>query len=271
LHRTALVEVRRTVNRCFVIQPFDKARFDKMFEDLYKPAIEAAGLEPYRVDKDPNADVPITAIEAGIKDAAVCLADITTDNPNVWYELGFAFAAGRQVVMVSAADRAGKKYPFDIQHRAVVTYAAEAPSDFARLQTDITARLKAAVDKAETIEELSSHDQIAPVDGLSQYELVVLAVMAAGLTVPDDAKSVYALQNDARKAGITELAYSLAVRKLVRRKFLQIVDESNDHGELYKAARLTESGWTWIEDNEDRFILKKPTAAAPDLDDDIPF
>ena len=156
------------------------------YEDLYRPAIEAAGLEPYRVDKDPNADVPITAIEVGIKDAAVCLADITTDNPNVWYELGYAFAAGRQVVMVSAADRVGKKYPFDIQHRAVVTYAAEAPSDFERLQADITARLKAAVDKAETIEELSSHEQIAPVDGLSQYELVVLAVLAAGLAVPTD-------------------------------------------------------------------------------------
>ena len=66
------------------------------------------------------------------------------------------------------------------------------------------------------------------------------------------------LQNDARKAGITELAYSLAVRKLVRRMFVEIFDETNDHGELYKAARVTERGWIWIENNEGRFILKKP-------------
>lgn len=30
---------------CFVIQPFDSGRFDKRFDDVYKPAIEAAGLE----------------------------------------------------------------------------------------------------------------------------------------------------------------------------------------------------------------------------------
>ena len=29
---------------CFVIQPFDSGKFDKRFEDVYKPAIEAADL-----------------------------------------------------------------------------------------------------------------------------------------------------------------------------------------------------------------------------------
>ena len=96
---------------CFVIQPFDSGKFDKRFDDVYKPAIEAAGLEAYRVDRDPGVDVPIDAIEAGIRSATVCLADITTDNPNVWYELGFAFAAGRPVVMVCSQERHDKKYP----------------------------------------------------------------------------------------------------------------------------------------------------------------
>jgi hypothetical protein len=32
---------------CFVIQPFDGGRFDKRFTDVFKPAIEAAGLDPY--------------------------------------------------------------------------------------------------------------------------------------------------------------------------------------------------------------------------------
>jgi hypothetical protein len=259
------------VNRCFVIQPFDKGRFDKLFEDLYKPAIEAAGLEAYRVDQDPNADVPISAIESGIKSASVCLADITTDNPNVWYELGYAFAAGRQVVMVCGADRAGKKYPFDIQHRAVVDYTAEAPRDFARLQTDLTARLKAAAARADTIEELSGQQPIAPVDGLDQYELVVLAVMASGLSAPDDSKGAYGLKNDSTKAGITELAYSLAIRKLARRRFVEIFEEREFNGEAYKSVRITDIGWDWLEANHGRFVLKKQPSASAKLDDDIPF
>lgn len=90
---------------CFVIQPFDAGKFDNRFDDVYKPAIEAAGLEEYRVDRDPAVDVPIEAIEQGIRNATVCLADITTDNPNVWYELGFALAAGKPVVMVCSKER----------------------------------------------------------------------------------------------------------------------------------------------------------------------
>jgi hypothetical protein len=69
---------------CFVIQPFDAAKFDKRFDDVYKPAIKDAGLDAYRVDRDPGVEVPIDAIEEGIRTAAICLADITTDNPNVW-------------------------------------------------------------------------------------------------------------------------------------------------------------------------------------------
>ncbi len=62
---------------CFVIQPFDAGKFDKRFDDVYRPAIEAAGLDAYRVDRDPGVDVPIDAIEDGIRNATVCLSDIT--------------------------------------------------------------------------------------------------------------------------------------------------------------------------------------------------
>lgn len=82
---------------CFVIQPFDKDKFDKRFIDVYKPAIEAAGLVAYRVDNDLGARVPIEQIENNIRDSVLCFAEITNDNPNVWYELGFAFASGKDV------------------------------------------------------------------------------------------------------------------------------------------------------------------------------
>src|ERR1700722_18181231 len=147
---------------CFVIQPFDNGQFDKLFKGVYSPSIIAAGLEPYRVDQDPNTDILIDAIENGIKNAAVCLADITTDNPNVWYELGFAFAARRPVVMVCSADRKGK-YPFDIQHRAIVTYVAQSPQDFAQLTSDLTSRLAAAVKRGETLEDLAEQVALTPI------------------------------------------------------------------------------------------------------------
>lgn len=84
---------------CFVIQPFDRALFDKRYAEVFAPAISDAGLEPYRVDQDPSSSVPIQDIEAGIRGAVLCFAEITTDNPNVWFELGYAIAAGKSVVL----------------------------------------------------------------------------------------------------------------------------------------------------------------------------
>jgi hypothetical protein len=160
---------------CFVIQPFDAGKFDKRFRDVYKPSIEAAGLEAYRVDHDPGVLVPIESIEKGIKQAAVCLADITADNPNVWYELGFAFASGRPVVMVCSEERTGKKYPFDIQHRSIIPYLADSPSDFDRLKESLTEKLQAIIRQDAVLDQIAESDPIAPVHGLSQPELLVLA------------------------------------------------------------------------------------------------
>ena len=141
---------------CFVIQPFDAGKFDKRFDDVYKPAIEAAGLDAYRVDRDPAVDVPIEAIEQGIRNATVCLADITTDNPNVWYELGFAFAAGKPVIMVCSKERPDKRYPFDIQHRTIIPYGADAPSDFDVLKNSLTDRIQAVLNKGAALRKSSS-------------------------------------------------------------------------------------------------------------------
>ncbi len=52
---------------CFVIQPFDRAN-TKRFEDVFEPAIRAAGLdEAYRVDRDPTTTVLIDKIEERIR------------------------------------------------------------------------------------------------------------------------------------------------------------------------------------------------------------
>jgi hypothetical protein len=96
---------------CFVIQPFDKGKYDKRYEGVFEPAIRAAGLDAYRVDHDPSVEVPIAAIEEGIKSASICLAEISEDNANVWFELGYALALGRPVVMVCSNDR--QRYPFE--------------------------------------------------------------------------------------------------------------------------------------------------------------
>jgi nucleoside 2-deoxyribosyltransferase len=105
-------------------------------------------LKP-RVDRDPSAVIPIEEIEQGIRRADVCLADISLPNPNVWFEVGFAIAAGKPTVLVCSHDPA-RRFPFDIQHRAVITYRTESARDFDELRKQITDRLQAVLRKKKT-------------------------------------------------------------------------------------------------------------------------
>jgi hypothetical protein len=128
--------------RCFVIQPFDSGGpYDKRFDDVLSPAIECAGLDPYRVDRDPSVVVPIDEIETGIRNADICLADISTDNPNIWYEVGFAMASKKNVLLICARNRS-TPYPFDVQHRNIIRYASDSPRDFEKLKKQIEECLK---------------------------------------------------------------------------------------------------------------------------------
>ncbi len=241
---------------CFVIQPFDAGKFDKRFADVFAPAIKAAGLEPYRVDQDPNVEIPIDAIETGISGASVCLADITTDNPNVWYELGYAFASGRPVVMVCSDERTGRKYPFDIQHRTIIPYLSDSTQDFEKLKREITKRIQALTQRGEAMRRLAETEQVAPVEGLSQPELVVLASVAGARTQPDGGLSVFIAKQDAERAGFTPVGVALGLRRLQKKGFIALYDVQ-DLNDTYQAVKLTDVGWDWVERNESKFILRK--------------
>jgi hypothetical protein len=258
--------------KCFVIQPFDSGKYDKRFEDVYSPAIADTGLEPYRVDRDSGVDVPIDAIEEGIRTAAICLADITTDNPNVWYELGFAFAANRPVVMLCSDERRDKRYPFDIQHRSIISYQAESPRDFDNLKIAISKRIVAILKKTDALETIRDSEQVAPVQGLTQPELAVLVAAAGGIVLPDEGVSVYQAKHDVEQVGFTGIGFSIGLKRLRDKKLVNLEETTDYNGNIDgQAIILTSDGWDWIEKNEDKFIIQRPLKLQNSLDDNIPF
>lgn len=232
----------------------------------------------YRVDKDNSATVLIQAIEENIKRAAVCLADITTDNPNVWYELGFALASRRPVVMVCGDERQreGKKFPFDIQHRAIVPYKTEAIQDFEDLKARLTAKLAAMLQQGEALEQLAERETVAPVDGLSSAELTLLAVIAESVPLPDNPLPVWNVKQDAETAGLNGIGFSLGLRRLAQKGLIETDTRTDPRdGEPYDVVAITEKGWVWIDANETKFVVHnantKKAARPPWEDDDIPF
>lgn len=247
---------------CFVIQPFDGGKYDKRFNDVYRPAIEAAGLQAYRVDQDPGVTIPIESVEKGIRDATICVADITTDNPNVWYELGFAFASRRRVVMLCSEERIGRKYPFDIQHRTVIAYSTESVSDFEVLRRKLTERLLALISSDEILDQIASADPVNPIQGLSHLEIAVLAAVAGGDSLAASGASLYSIQSDAERAGVTPMGFNLAIRKLTQKKLVQSIELEDSHGEGYPGLRLDNAGWAWVDANQKLFTLLSPNDEA---------
>lgn len=258
---------------CFVIQPFDKGVFDKRFEDFIAPAIYAAGLEPYRVDKDPKVEIPIEEIEDRIRHARICLAEITTNNPNVWFELGYAFACGKNVVLLCAEDREGK-FPFDVQHRTILTYKTESSSDFNRIQNQTTERIKALLEKDDSLKSLSVSSPIAETEGLSEHEIVALASVMRNQISPLDTVYSQNIQRDMKSAGYTTIAASLAIRSLVKKGLISITSESDINGNITSIYQVTLNGENWLQDNISRLAIKRKKTeetSYPDSDDDIPF
>lgn len=241
---------------CFVIQPFDKGVFDKRYDDVFAPAIIAAGLEPYRVDRDPSSNILIEDIEKGILNADVCLAEITTDNPNIWYELGYAIASGKDVVLLCSSERKSR-FPFDIQHRKVITYTNESPRDFQDLKIQITDRIKAILKKQLDIGHISKMSPIVDTEGLSQHEMVALVMVAENMESPNNFVSVYTIRQDMMKAGFTKIAITLALKSLLDKQLLELSEESDYNGNPYIVYGVTDKGMNWLFKNEDKLVLRK--------------
>jgi hypothetical protein len=248
------------------MQPFDHGVFDERYEDVYAPAITDAGLAPYRVDQDPKVSIPIEDIEAGIRNARLCLADITIDNPNVWFELGYAIACRKEVVLVCSKDRTSR-FPFDIQHRSIITYATGSIRDFAKLQSEITERLKAYAVKAEKLATVAQISRTAKIEGLEQHEIVCLAALAENLQHPRDHASAYQIKRDMEASGFTKVATTIAIAQLLKKEFLEQSDFQDDEGNYFTGYVVTDAGWRWILENQQQFVLRKPAKK----DDSLPF
>ena len=143
---------------CFVIMPFN-APYDERFDDTYKPGIEEAGLVAYRVDRDLAAREPVKFIHEKIEAAHICFAEISTDRHNVWYELGYARACRKELVLVCEEPRT-TDLPFDLEKLRTIYHSSKSKSDFDRLKSEITAEVSA-------VSELADKAATAPVVGAS--------------------------------------------------------------------------------------------------------
>lgn len=143
LERTTSVGAHDT---CFVMQPF-AAPLGDYYEKIYKPSTEKAGLRAVRADAEIFATGKIMdQVWQGINAAKVLVAELTSRNPNVFYELGLAHALKKPVVLVSAKE---EDVPFDLQHIRVIYYDVSDPFWGTKLIEKVAENILSAIQNPE--------------------------------------------------------------------------------------------------------------------------
>jgi hypothetical protein len=93
---------------------------DATYKHVIKPAVEAAGVVCTRADEIVHAGVIDVPMFQQLLGADVVIADLSTCNPNAFYELGVRHALRPFTTIVISEDKL--KYPFDVNHTVIRTY-----------------------------------------------------------------------------------------------------------------------------------------------------
>jgi len=103
----------------FVVMQFTD-EYTALYREVIEPVCAEFGYEVIRGDNVYTNGLIIEDITRSIREAAVVLADITPNNANVYYEVGFAHGIGKPTILLS--DRARDKVPFDISGFRLLFY-----------------------------------------------------------------------------------------------------------------------------------------------------
>src|SRR5262245_25400764 len=106
---------------CFVLMPFGekpdatglKINFDAVYRDLISPAIRAAKLDPVRADEEIVGGIIHKPMFERLILCEFAVADLTTANANVFYELGVRHSVRPSTTVLIFAEGVGN-LPFDV-------------------------------------------------------------------------------------------------------------------------------------------------------------
>ncbi len=126
---------------CFVIQSPQDARLDRLYNELFRSAILEAQLTPYRPAVTPGEPPALEEVAAQIRASSACFADLTEESPYAWFALGCATALGKPLCVIASTAH-GAAGAFAASYPDTIFYPAlPLPSDYQRLQKQITNRL----------------------------------------------------------------------------------------------------------------------------------
>jgi len=117
-------------DQCFIVMPFGVKPFpdgsgrtfdfDKVYRVVIQRAVREAGMTPIRADEHVGSALIHTDMFRDLRDRSVVLADLSLDNPNVFYELGIRHVMSSSGTVLMC--RQGSVLPFDVKLSRTIFY-----------------------------------------------------------------------------------------------------------------------------------------------------
>ena len=95
-------------------QPID---FNAVYAAYIRPSLEAAGLKAFRADEELRAGDIISDMFQELLLADLVVADLTIDNPNVWYELGIRHTLQARGIVLVCGNRVATAFDLYTQRK----------------------------------------------------------------------------------------------------------------------------------------------------------
>lgn len=118
----------------FVLMPFDDS-FGDIYDVGIKAACRDAGAYCERVDEQIFVESILERVYNQIAKADIIIAEMTGRNPNVFYEVGYAHALNKQVILLT---QNSEDIPFDLKHYPHIIYGGK----IALLKSQLEARVR---------------------------------------------------------------------------------------------------------------------------------
>lgn len=138
----AVVDLIHTakVGRCLVLTPYDDEH-DILYKSTIEPAV-AQHMVPLRLDRLPKSEAIYTSFADAIQSSSAVIADITTLNENVMYEIGYSH--GRGLIPLIYTRDADRLTQLPVYFRTLNVRLASATTSVSELIEDYLRSLKSS-------------------------------------------------------------------------------------------------------------------------------
>lgn len=131
-------------NQIFMIMPFHNDDIGKFYFDIIRPFIkDDLKINIYRADDFKDNDIIVQTIYTLLEESEIIIADTTHENKNVFYEIGYASAIGKEIIIIQNKTTEQKLF-FDRAHIRAIMYD---PDDTETFKFDLKSTIESIRDR----------------------------------------------------------------------------------------------------------------------------